>query len=302
VQFCEMIGLDTFPHSDEPICTLASKPGLSQGVGSESFWWHLVWCHERCHKRESDALRMAVKEAAREAGGMLVCIKKANKFAMWLAETQRQRPFVLLTDWREVKPCTEAVTQLRPQGCMGPALTVVLAEESRQFERASTWAQGFLPHSARVQVCQDIGPPKAFVSMLANRLRGGSAPAAPQGRWAAPACPSTAWCGLVPNSVPETRFTALPANKMINSAFVHRGDEPDKASCGMDMPPHCGGALTRAPQLQLWKASDGCHHGAFATGAVSPVAQVLSPVYASGHSPSQIEQLLREAMPDHYDD
>merc|ERR1719282_637821 len=94
-------------------------------------------------------------------------MKKASKFAAWLSEAQRP-PFVLLTDWREVKPCTEAAALQSPQN--RPAFTVVLAEGPRQFERASAWAQGFSLNTDPVHVCRDIGLPKAFFSVLVRRL------------------------------------------------------------------------------------------------------------------------------------
>jgi len=301
-----MVALDAVSHSDELTSSVVSKVNY-QNRCCESYSWQLVWCHERCHKRECDERRAAIKEAAREAGGMLVCIKKANKFAMWLAEAQRQ-PFVLLTDWREVKPCTEAIADVRPQGRTGPSLTVVLAEEPRQFERASAWAQGFPPHVDPVHVCQDLGPPRAFIAKLANSLRSRAATTALRSSatpWGAEQCPgetalqssATPW---VPNSVPERRFLPL-------KALARYENEPDEHGCGT--------GLMRAAQHQLWKTTP-LHQArkleaptiatAFmAVGAdtrASLVAQVLSPVYASGHTPVQIEQLLREAMPDHYDD
>jgi len=130
--------------------------------------WRLVWCHERCHKQESEARRRLLSEAAREAGAHLMCHKKASTFAMWLAHTQRA-PFVLLTDWREVKPCMEAVAQQPPHN--QPALTVVLAELPRQFDRASAWAQDhWLNYASPVCVCKDLGHPKVFFAQLVHKF------------------------------------------------------------------------------------------------------------------------------------
>jgi hypothetical protein len=64
--------------------------------------WNIVWCSERCYKAENDERRARLSELAQTAGATLVLLKKAHKFAAWLAKAQRP-PYILLTDWREAK-------------------------------------------------------------------------------------------------------------------------------------------------------------------------------------------------------
>jgi hypothetical protein len=129
----------------------------------------LVWCHERCHKQESDARRRAISQAAHDSGAVLICVKKATKFAAWLAEGQRQ-PCVLLTDWREAKPCLETAA-LQPLANR-PVATVVLCEQGQQFKRASAWTQTVAPELGLVHVCQEAGPENNILTeLLACLLR-----------------------------------------------------------------------------------------------------------------------------------
>lgn len=98
--------------------------------------WYLIWCHERCYKEDFDAVRSDLAKVVEEIGGSLVCLKKASGFGRWVAREQHP-PFVLLTDWREAKPCMSIVSQSRVNT---PRLAAVYTEQERQFRQASQWA------------------------------------------------------------------------------------------------------------------------------------------------------------------
>lgn len=120
--------------------------------------WQLVWCHERCNKHEWDSFRNAMNGAAQGVGSTLTCLKKATTFAKWLGNPDRQ-PFVLLTNWREVKPCFQYAAAQQDPTCW-PALTLVLCELPKHVERATAWAQELPAHVGVVRVCTDIGLPE----------------------------------------------------------------------------------------------------------------------------------------------
>jgi len=116
---------------------LPSQGGIKQG-------WRLVWCHERCHKEENEERRLGLSQSLRAAGGALICLKKASKFAILL-----QRPvlpaYVLVTDWREAQPCAEQLSQGLKNGTVPsdrmPLGIVVLCPNSKQYNRAAAWAK-----------------------------------------------------------------------------------------------------------------------------------------------------------------
>jgi len=98
--------------------------------------WNLVWCHEGCHRMACEAQREVLKTAARERGVSCVWFKKADKAALWLAQ-QRSSPFILLADWRELKPCISLLMEYNLMH--DPRLIFGLCSTEKQFQRASTW-------------------------------------------------------------------------------------------------------------------------------------------------------------------
>eukprot|EP00931_Biecheleriopsis_adriatica_P099261 TRINITY_DN7365_c0_g2_i1.p1 TRINITY_DN7365_c0_g2~~TRINITY_DN7365_c0_g2_i1.p1 ORF type:complete len:282 (-),score=19.47 TRINITY_DN7365_c0_g2_i1:218-1000(-) len=108
---------------------------------SQSRHWYLVWCHERCHKPDAAKLRDMLLKVAAEGGGSIVLHKKSNKLLEWLARHGESR-YVLLSDWREAKPCLEGL------GCSEgvvkgqPLAFCVYCESMKTYERALEWAQG----------------------------------------------------------------------------------------------------------------------------------------------------------------
>lgn len=275
-----------------PLSTASSS--TMQGAS----WPRLVWCHERCHKQECEERRKSINETVKEAGASLVCLKKASKFAMWLAQAERS-PFALLTDWREVKPCIQAASTHQPQN--QPAFTIVLCELPRHYERASMWAQGLPPRPDPVHICRDLSLLNMFLADLVGRFMSSAA------------LSSQIHVGQqqVHQRIPCVAHFGHGLADKERAVTSNEGGSPILITAA---PQWYGKSLTSqgATTILPIKALLAPAYTALDTQKMPealgrqktlswPVAQVLSPVCGS-QSPVQIEQLLREAMPDHYDD
>lgn len=151
--------------ADDLAASAAGSKSIKRGFG-----WSLAWCHERCYKQESEGLRETIAGGVQGAGGSLVCIKKAHKFAIWLANATS--PYVLLADWREVKPCMQAIA--RPGGHL-PAMVVIMLDQPKQFQyqRVAEWVgtlaeQGFKEH---MHVIVDIGELSGLIPKMLEQCR-----------------------------------------------------------------------------------------------------------------------------------
>eukprot|EP00440_Ansanella_granifera_P054889 gb/GFBE01059503.1/.p1 GENE.gb/GFBE01059503.1/~~gb/GFBE01059503.1/.p1 ORF type:complete len:289 (+),score=42.79 gb/GFBE01059503.1/:1-867(+) len=112
--------------------------------------WCVVWCHERCFKDDNASRRKELVHGAAQYGATTVFLKKAKRFEMWCADNPGRR-VLLITDWREAQPCSDAILQ---SGCPAPALTVVACESEKQHQRASAWAAALPPEAGAVQTFQ----------------------------------------------------------------------------------------------------------------------------------------------------
>mmetsp|Transcript_131831 Transcript_131831/g.263085 ORF Transcript_131831/g.263085 Transcript_131831/m.263085 type:complete len:286 (+) Transcript_131831:57-914(+) len=127
---------------------------------------HLVWCNEHIHKPQFDAQRIAVSTAMAQAGASLLCLKKGAQFSTWAAAACRA-PFVLLTNWREAKPCMAAAQQY-PWSY--PVFTVVICEQHVQYMRARAWLENDPRLAQHVQVVDDSACPRLLVLEMLSRL------------------------------------------------------------------------------------------------------------------------------------
>jgi hypothetical protein len=117
--------------------------------------WNIVWCSERCYKAENDERRARLSELAQTAGATLVLLKKAHKFAAWLAKAQRP-PYILLTDWREAKPSLQVAAQEPVHN--QPVFSLVLCDdEEKAYERAKQWMEELPPRADPVHVIREGG-------------------------------------------------------------------------------------------------------------------------------------------------
>jgi len=248
-----------------------------------------VWCHERCYKQDMALQRKRLDAAARAAGAELLCLKKASKFGQWLTTRQRP-PYVLLTDWREAKPCLAGVALKAPFN--QPCFTVILCEESKaQFDRAATWAEELAPRQGPVHVCPDLGLLRSLLAEVASGARLAPVPLHAYGAPLAARMPTP----LVPSTM-----AMLPAPRAVSMGMMGPEQmvalEQAQYSPGSAVPPSA--QLLSTVPLDRPKAASWDARAATLAG---PVAKVLSPVCAR-QSVVQVEQLLQAAMPEVYDE
>lgn len=146
---------ERLPHGD-PAAVQRVQPG-SKGS------WRLIWCHERCHKSESENQRRLIQERVQAHGGALIALKKARQVGGWAERFVRPR-FVLVTDWREAQPCWHELARHAHKN--RPDLFVVLCNSRRQFSRATAWKETLGPQLAEVHVCEDHSIPEALLGGL----------------------------------------------------------------------------------------------------------------------------------------
>jgi len=130
-------------------------------------FWKVVWCYEHCHKKECSSQRRALAVASEKHGASLVCLKKAAKLGDWSAK-QCRALYVLVTDWRELKPCLDIFKQ--EDSTNHPSFTVVVCANPRSFEKASQWARRISP--CRLHLCKGVEPVEKFIAALAQHLAG----------------------------------------------------------------------------------------------------------------------------------
>jgi len=230
---------------------------------------HLVWCNEHIHKPQCDAQRIAVSTAVAQAGARLLCLKKGAQFNTWAAFASRP-PFVLLTNWREAKPCIAAAQQ-HPWSY--PVFTVVICEQHVQYMRARAWLENDQRLAQRVQVVDDSACPRLLALEMLSRLSGNGLPQKqhvtrqPSSPTFAPSSPTIA--SYIPCSI--------PAELQIQS-------------------PQPEGTCHVLPcDKKKWVNEP----GSLNLPLVSSPADLLSCMFASA-STAEVEQMLREAMLDTY--
>jgi len=135
--------------------------------------WKVVWCNARCFKPDSKTQRQSMAMAARDAGGSLFCLRNAGHFEKWLAAT-KQSDYVLLTGWREVKPC---IATLRDCDVTEQPFKIILQCDSpKELYKARTWVQQYSTlrahHMPDVHVCSSLEPFPSFFAALAQQISG----------------------------------------------------------------------------------------------------------------------------------
>jgi len=230
---------------------------------------HLVWCNEHIHKPQCDAQRIAVSTAVAQAGARLLCLKKGAQFNTWAAAASRP-PFVLLTNWREAKPCIAAAQQ-HPWSY--PVFTVVICDQHVQYMRARAWLENDQRLAQHVQVVDDSACPRLLVLEMLSRLSGNGLPQMqhvtrqPSSHTFASSSPTIA--SYIPCSIPAE--LQIQSSKPEGTCHVLPCDK------------------------KKWVNEP----GSLNLPLVSSPADLLSCMFASA-SAAEVEQMLREAMLDTY--
>jgi len=284
-------GLDTMAEATDSDPPLSPRQNPTNSTNS-TWTWRLVWCHERCHKQENEGLRRILGDAARSAGASLVCLKKASKFAVWL-QSARRPPYVLLTDWRELKPCINTAKQVHVSS--QPTFTIVFCKETPHYERASAWAKSLPPRADPVHVCKDLAFLKSFLADVAKRAVAGtlSHPAVEgSGNYAfsTSLSPAPHW-PLAASGTPRTMMQQLQANLPISNSDFEAPDTYQRSSSGAEAAFQANIRLLSTTPLTMKAGSQ----------QEAPADMQQWPLNR-GYDNAQLEQLLLAAQPLVYDD
>jgi hypothetical protein len=96
--------------------------------------------------------RRSLAHHAHQHGARLIPLKKAKNFVQWCSEAVN--PYVLLTDWRETKPCIEALDR---QGVNNrPIFTAVFCADTKQQKRVNQWVSSLPERGDPIHVYPDI--------------------------------------------------------------------------------------------------------------------------------------------------
>eukprot|EP00419_Tripos_fusus_P019568 CAMPEP_0172739468 /NCGR_PEP_ID=MMETSP1074-20121228/122619_1 /TAXON_ID=2916 /ORGANISM="Ceratium fusus, Strain PA161109" /LENGTH=333 /DNA_ID=CAMNT_0013569353 /DNA_START=1 /DNA_END=1002 /DNA_ORIENTATION=+ len=127
----------------------------------------VVWCHEGSRGPGCKELRKALSVQAQRQGAMLLCLKKAHHFVQWSSGVTG--PYVLLTDWREVKACNEAVTLHGVEG--RPICTSVFCINANQQLRAKRWLSSLPERRDPIHIEGELSAAEAPVTHLLQQAR-----------------------------------------------------------------------------------------------------------------------------------
>lgn len=142
------------------------RNALSSRIG-EGGRGRIVWCNEKCHKQECREFREAASATATQMGSALTCLRTVHTYAQWLARSHRE-PFVLLSRWREAKPCLDASERLGKHAW--PLLTLVQCIDEHQVLRVRKWAQEKATSQFLIFAAANLGPPHMLVATMLEAL------------------------------------------------------------------------------------------------------------------------------------
>jgi len=279
--------------------------------------WRLAWCHEHCHKVCNDDRRRSLWHISRRCGASLVCLKKAARFAMWLTSASRPR-YVLLTDWREAKPCMSFIPNHTT-----PTVTVVHADCDQTFRKASEWVKQLPPEFGPAVVVRDLeevnedflqsymGPPAPQeIEISAQRQAGTSVISdhfdTDDEKFALEMDSSDIASPEPPASVQQQQQAAI-------AVFMQMGSSPPSSSSSVGAtflqasPPSSSGSVgdngSQRPGTAPGTApgSSQALTPTSVTALTAPVFNTLWPVFSSC-TDQQLNQILADAMPECYTD
>jgi hypothetical protein len=171
-------------------------------------------------------------------------------------------PYILLTDWREVKPCMQATQGNKPQ--KRPVFTLVMCEDGRQYSRATCWAQSLLRDmTGPVYICQHMGSPHTLVSGILAQLN----------------------YLLKKDAMPTLLSLSVDRDAWPTLQTCHVSDQADVSSVQLDER-----SIEESFPLQS------------TLQVPQRVDHVMLTILESCSSHLPVEQLLRDAMPESYDD
>lgn len=121
---------DPFPDEGEEEIEIAQRHATRAS-------WVMIWCHERCYKPERSELRAHLTDVAMSLNAGILCMKKAVKYETWMKRSN-SRTHVLITDWREAKPCLQVMQDSGQRE--RPETMIILCDLPKSHENAVSWA------------------------------------------------------------------------------------------------------------------------------------------------------------------
>jgi len=187
-------------------------------------------------------------------------------------------PYVLVTDWREAKPCMEILARRNAQS--RPVFTVVICEVMGQYGRASRWAESLSEDMTDpVYICQRLTCPHSFVYGLLAQLKH--------------VLNKNAMSTLLSLSLDRNAWPQMEACHISNKVDAHSVDDSEDAE----------ERQLAGPAWQVQDAEEPCvFQPAEPAWQPQDVGQVMQTCWDKCAGPVHMEQLLREAMPEKYDD
>mmetsp|Transcript_81941 Transcript_81941/g.171461 ORF Transcript_81941/g.171461 Transcript_81941/m.171461 type:complete len:241 (-) Transcript_81941:167-889(-) len=101
---------------------------------------HLIWCDELYRREERQDTEDTITAFANQNGFTVLRFRKAYHYSAWLshAESGQVPPHILLTDWREFKPCNIFLETEREENF--PMLTILFLSGAAKATRAANKA------------------------------------------------------------------------------------------------------------------------------------------------------------------
>jgi len=127
--------------------------------------WTVVWCEEGSLSQENQTLRDWLVCQAHEHGAEFLCLRKAHHFEKWSSITTK--PYVLFTDWREVKHCIATATGRGLEG--RPMFTSVFCLDETQRLRAKRWSVSLAERHDPIYIHGDLPSSESTVLSLLSQ-------------------------------------------------------------------------------------------------------------------------------------
>lgn len=292
--------------------------------------WMLIWCHENCFKQPCADLHKNLNQYVKDNGGSFKCFRKARQFLDWSHSPKATKKYVLLTDWREVKQCV-ATKDHTCSSVKRPVSTFVHCADDKQRRRVQLWADG-LPKSvgkihlggssAELELLGVLKETFQLHGVLGDRAAPGDHGTQVHELSPLP-CTEPADVHVEGASVSETQ----PPSQIIDGAHARCVLQKDVGRQPPQFFPLCQPSDRLqglqafqpfvyvkydekvAPMLQA-KRSDVtaaelmCDQAtsSMATSSNNVTPRVAAQFWMSSQSRAQLEQALRDAMPDYYED
>eukprot|EP00927_Polykrikos_kofoidii_P018595 TRINITY_DN18626_c0_g1_i1.p1 TRINITY_DN18626_c0_g1~~TRINITY_DN18626_c0_g1_i1.p1 ORF type:complete len:302 (-),score=34.24 TRINITY_DN18626_c0_g1_i1:96-1001(-) len=114
--------------------------------------WRAVWCTKRCFKPDQARTLNDLEQLVKSTGGFLSCMKGAQHLRHPRFSPLGDAPHILITDWREAKPCLLTLhAEIPPHEW--PVSMIVACENRELCRRASLWQQSLENAHTQVLVC-----------------------------------------------------------------------------------------------------------------------------------------------------